>query len=279
VGNAKIWFTPAAASGPRVVEIDFGMKFSNRQGPFPVVSKSSTEGLTGERTVSLNGGRNQVVFSLRWDARAGGDGRLIRRKVYALVNHLARNGSCMVAEDADYAWACMCTHVPHAGDSKLRIGKTLFYPTVYTVPDVTGREVVVQSDFTSFLSEMKLVSTFSTAGVPASVTLNGGVAFDYASSADWAIVREYGSYPALRLPDDADPRSILTHDHENNWSIELHLEEDVGVLNARAAQDQDADGGAVGGVGGINPTWDDPLGGTINPGQIKSPARGGWHLP
>jgi hypothetical protein len=217
---------------------------------------------------------------LRWDARAGGDGRLIRRKVYALVNHLARNGSCMVAEDADYAWACMCTHVPHAGDVEAADRQDPVLPDRAHGAGrdrARGRRSVATSP--SFISEMKLVSTFSTAGVPASVTLNGAVAFDYASSADWAWVREYGSYPALRLPDDADPRNILTHDHENNWSIELHLEEDVGVLNARAAQDQDADGGTVGGVGGINPTWDDPLGGTINPGQTKSPSRGGWHLP
>lgn len=281
MGNAKIWFTPSADLGPRTSEINFGSKFSNRTGPTPVVFRSSTEAMSGERVQTWQGGRHRTTFEYTWDARAAGDGRLIRRQVVSLINHLARGGTCKVAEDATYAFAAFASPVPNFNDNTIVVGRTLFYPTIAVGSDITGREVLIQSDPDSFLVEMKTVTTWTAAVGGQPMGLNGRLLFDYGGQASWVLVREYGSYVCQRLPADVDPGQILQHNHENSWSISLPLEDDPAALLSSLVNEGDADGGVSGGGGGINPADDEP-GSVLQQlpyGTGRGPVQGGWWVP
>lgn len=285
MGGARIWFTPSADQGSRTIEIGMGAPFTDRDGPRPVMFKSSTESQTGARVITWQGGRNRQTFRRVWDSRANGDGRLIRRKLWALVNHLGRGGTCSVAEDVDYAYAAFAANVPGFGDTRVHVTKNKFYPTIpgSLNTDIANRECMIQSDCDAYLTEMSLVSSTSLNSSGGTITLNGPLRFDYGNEARWVLLRDYGSYICQRLPDDVDPSTILTHDHENNWTLELPLEDDPGALDSLASSDTDGDGGPVvleiDTFGGINPTYQE-AGSVLKDLQgIQVPATGGWYVP
>jgi hypothetical protein len=286
MANAFIWFTPTSENGARTVEIDLGAPFTNREGPHPVCFQSSAEGTNGYRVQTWNGGRNRTRFIRTWDSRAAGDGYLIRRQIWALQNHLARNGTCQVAEDKSFAFAAFASPIPAFNATTVLLGRNKFYPNISTglTTNITGREVMLQTDCDAYISEMKLVSAWtSQLGGNSKLTLNGGLIFDYPSEARWVLVREYGSYLSQRLPSDVDPDSILTHDHENNWTLDLTLEDDPEHLDTRANADTDGDGGPISGgidsTGGINPDWDSSGSILHDTSPSYLPNKGGWWIP
>lgn len=267
----KIWYTPTGASG--VTEVDLG-KVQERAGPRVVVRQAPVESLTGAIVTTQFGGRIQVRYRFEWDLR---EGYSLRRDVFALLNHLQRGGYCLVAEEPTKAWAAFVGRLPEPGDERVFVGGGSVFETLAPSVSLTDREVMVQSDCDAAVYEMALVSAH-TAGAPF-IDLSA-VLCDY-SDAAWALVREVGCYPAMRLPVAERNGDYLTQAGAV-WTLDLPLEEAPEVLQVLADVDVPPGPDTDVVIGGLDPSLEDlvnvEVGGT-NPISTSSPAGSigrGW---
>jgi len=268
----KIWYTPTGASG--TTEVDLG-NVQERAGPRVVVRQAPVEGLTGAVVTTHFGGRIQVRYRFEWDLRSGYE---LRRDVFALLNHLQRGGFCLVAEEPTKAWAAFVGKLPEPGDERLFVGGGSVFETLAPSISLTAREVMVQSDCDTAIYEMALVSAH-TAGAPF-IDLDPGVLCDYQDAA-WALIREVGSYPAMRLPVAERNGDYLTQAGAV-WTLDLPLEEDPDVLALLADVDVPPGPDIDVVIGGLDPSLEDQLdieiGGTtpINLGGAVGSGGRGW---
>jgi hypothetical protein len=225
VGATKIWYYPTTSN--RAAVVDFDRIITTRIGPRPVLRTATAESLTGSLVTTSYGLTSSIRLQHTWDTR--GNGRALRRKLYNLWNHLQRGGTCLVAEDATYAFAAFLSPLPSRRASVLNYSTNLLGPLAGAT-NIDDREVVVQSDPDTAYTEMGLVSDH--AALPKTVTLSTSVLFPYAHAARWAMVRELGTYPCLRLPESERNADPLTHDHEQVFHLDLALEEDPDGLDA-----------------------------------------------
>lgn len=230
MANAFIWYYPDPDE-PSAIEIDIGRKLNDRKGPVPWVQQSVSTTYTGLQTVVHYGGRSSIRLQVIGRLGADTEGRSLRRKLYGLINHLQRGGSCIVAEDKDYAFAAF-------NASGLGVGRHLttfsyrvnLFEYLRAAVDITGREIVVSSDFGKFLSEMKVVTSHDYTNKLINM---GGVDFNY-TDAEWIMVRESGSWPAMMLPEDQRNGDFLPHEHEISFVMDLPLVEDTAALDAQS---------------------------------------------
>lgn len=222
MGNSVIWFLPEGAD--RVARIDFGGRIQRRDGPFYYYPQSGQRTLSGiEASVHFHG-RSWIRLNHVWQRDSLGTGDLLRRKLQALVAHLQQGGNCVYADDDLFAKAGFCTP-PGSETGSVTIDSDLF-SLISGAGSSTGREVVVQTDHDRYLIEHKLCAT------------NTGLTFDLAqnvaqdmSNEAWCLVREFGSFPALKLPMEMrESGEFLTNDRERIFTLDLTLEEDIAQL-------------------------------------------------
>lgn len=246
MGNSTIWYYPTET---RAIDIDFGRRLAQRQGPKSVFRMAGVESLTGAVEVTTFGGRAQLRLQHRWDTR--GSGSDLHRKLRTLWNHLQRGGHLMYADDASYAYAAFCTVLPGTRATQLSVGPNLFAALAAGVTPLS-RELVIQSDPDAFMSEMRLCNGFL---ADTYIGLSGSTVFPYHANARWVLAREEGSFPALRVPLAERNAEPVVSDRNVLFDLDLPLEEDPEVLEALTAA-------TVGGTS--NDTIDPPvvIGGT-----------------
>jgi hypothetical protein len=222
--STKIWYWPT--DGNKALAVELSPSVMEREGPFASIAGTSSESITGAVVSTTYGARWSLRYRHTWDTR--GSGQALRRQLFALVNHLQRGGTCMVAENATYAWAAFATVLPDRNSTRISVGPSLFENLV-SAPSVNGRELVVQSDPDTAMAELRLCSAH-TGGVAPYVDLSTDCAFAYAQSATWVLVREVGSWPALRLPASERSSPILSHRYDRVFELDLPLEEDPDAI-------------------------------------------------
>ncbi len=225
MGNTIIWYWPEG--GDRMVRIDFGRRIHTRQGPTPVYPQTVQESLAGVQSSVIYAGRHRTRFGHTWERTPNGDGDRLHRRLKGLEAHLQRGGTCHVAEDEDLARAGFAVGTPGAGQHSITIDVNLFGNLVVGFL-ASGRECWVQTDHERFIPELKLCTT------------NTGLTFTFAdglfadmSEARWVLVREEGSWPALRMPSEArELANAVSHDGRNRvFTLDLPLEEDPATLD------------------------------------------------
>lgn len=223
MGTTKIWWTKDGA--PKMSSVDFGRILRDRKGPQIVYRQTVQESLSGIAATTMYGGRCRIRLMDTWTRDGAGTGDRRRRDLVDLTAHLLRGGICMVVEDSTYAFAAFAERTVNSLDQVLETGPNLF-ENVATA-DVNGRELWIHDEFERYRVEHKVCSAFSSTSRPGnSVTVTPRIGTDYSVSR-WVMVREYGTYPAMRLPIEVrENGEFVLHEHEWIFTLDLPLEED-----------------------------------------------------
>lgn len=225
MGNSVIWFLPHGSD--RYNRIDLGKRIKDRPGPQVVYRQSVQQAINGRRTSVIYHGLSQIRLRHTWSRDAAGTGDLLRRKLQMLIAHLQRGGTCLFTEDEIYARAGFATELPTSETASVTVDLDLFISLATNQTSSAGRELWVNTDHDTYLCEHKLCSAFS----GTTFTFAQNIAQDM-SGARWVLVRDYGSYPALRLPAEFLERGdFLVHDREWLFELDLPLEEAPDVLD------------------------------------------------
>lgn len=226
--TSKIWFMPSGAD--RMAEIDFGRACRIGAGPTPVYRQTVQESLSGVQSTVIYSGRSTLTLRHDWNRGtrdASGDGDLLRRKLFTLIAHLQRGGSCVFALDALFCHAGFALDNPASNTGSINIDVDLMRNLGGSFL-ASGRELMVQSDHDDYLIEQKVCTTH----LGRKFTLTQPLATDM-SDCRWVLVREYYTYPALRLPAELRTSGdFLVHDQEMTFHLNLPLEEDPAQMDA-----------------------------------------------
>lgn len=228
MGNSKIWYMPFGSD--RMAEIDFGRCINRIEGPDPVYHQTVQESLSGVQSTVIYSGRSRITLGHTWNRGtkdASGDGDLLRRRLVTLAAHLQRGGTCAFAADADYAHAGFTINLPSTEQSTLIVRLELMKNLTGAL-SAAGRELMVQSDHDEYKIEMKKCAT----NTGKTYGLAQRLATDM-TDARWCLVREYYTYPALRMPKEyRQSGKYVDHDREFKFTLTLPLEEDPSAMDA-----------------------------------------------
>lgn len=269
MGNPAFYYYPSNNPQHGVVKISLPKAITHRGGPKQMIDRSVSTSFSGQRTIVQFAGREEIMVEFHSGAMVAAD-RLTRRELEVLLNHLKRGNRCIYVEDDAWLFAAAVQAMADVGDSFISVHLP-FTDEIVTTPDLTGREVVLRGSPPHCLRETFLVQTVVGSGH----TFSTPVRFDWSLEA-WAILREWGTFVAMRIPERYLDDPILTHESETVWHLNLPLEEDESVLEGLALTGMvliDSGGGdGVGlddpdlpGGGGV-PVPDDPVAGGKNPG-------------
>jgi len=229
VGNSVIWFLPHGAD--RYARIDFGRRIRSREGPFTIYRQTVQQAISGRESAVIYHGLSQIQIGHFWSRDAAGTGDLLRRKLQALIAHLQRGGTCLYTEDEVYAKAGFATELPVSETAVVHVDFDLFVNLAIGQAQVDGRELWINTDHDTYLCEHKLCSTSTGSTGTLTFNLTQNLSQDM-SAARWVLVREYGTWPALRLPAEFRERGeFLIHDRERLFTLDLPLEEAPDVLD------------------------------------------------
>lgn len=211
MGNAILWFFPAASGGQQ--EIDFGEILSDLQVEVVQIG-SSQRSLSGRPYDLQLGGYFQVRVVLeRFDSA------VLERQFRSLQAHLFRGGVVGVAADKDKAWAGFSTSQVLDGSTFIDTAGSPFYNSAAAL--AVGDQVWVQSHIPERSFEIQTVNAFD----GNRVTFDSGLLYDYKSTP--VMVRHRDFWPVMVLARSARNRPFITHDHRLNSTLDLLLEEHV----------------------------------------------------
>lgn len=226
MGNAHIWYQPEGSS--RSVKIDLLDKFQTRRGPYVAYKGAYSEALGGAATTVIHAGRMSATWTRRWQRRSSDysdTGSVLYRKLWGLQAHLKRGGSCTLVEDVTYCWAAFLSMVPPERASTLSLHSPAITNTLAAAASPLNREVYVHSDADLYLTEMQLCTAFTSYHL----TMSGELK-EVWESARWVLVREAGTYPAMRVPESQRSGNFLETDDNRRFTLTLPLEEDPNEL-------------------------------------------------
>lgn len=253
VGESRFWYKPAGYDD--YITFGLGRRIMDRSGPSPMYRATTQAGFTGLETTTLYGGTAPIRLRHRWTRTpATGDGDTLRRALVGMIGHLRRGGCVAFAEDEDYAYAAFAS--PVQGKQRMNVDANLFAQHAGAPSSLVDREVWLQSEPDTYLFEHKQVQSVTTTSRIVEVRLTAPVHQDYTATR-WQLLREYGSYPALRMPVDARiSEDGLRHDREWYFELDLLLEDDPAELDRLAGTGEipgssGSDGPSGGGTGPV----------------------------
>ncbi len=231
MGESRFWYKPAGSDD--YVTFGLGRIIEDRSGPSPMYRATTQAGFTGLETVTMYGGTSSIRLRHRWTRTpATGTGDTLRRAIVGMLGHLRRGGVVAFAEDDDYAFAAFAE--PVQGKARVPVDVNIFAQLAGQAGSLVDREVWLQSDPDSYIFEHKQIETVTTTSRVVEVRLSAVVHQDFAGTR-WQLLREYGSYPALRMPADARVSDEgLRHDREWFFELDLLLEDDPAELDRLA---------------------------------------------
>lgn len=230
MGNAAFWYRPFGAS--QNIGINLQGAPQGRDGPFVRYDLSSSTSMAGTRAVRIFNGVERVTVRKtiqRDDITRASDKSKVIRKLRGMIAHLKRGGFVTYSEDIDHMVAAFATWMPADGAGTVVVGNRI---TSDLAPGISflDREIVIRSDPDRLLLEERLCDGFTNNAI----ALDANIGEDFSQSR-WVLVRETGTYPALRLPEDALGREdFLRGDGDFTYDLELPLEDDVNELERLA---------------------------------------------
>ncbi len=210
-----------------VVKIELNRPIVDRPGPFQQMQQSTTQAFSGFIATVQTGGPERVTIKHRWGG-TDDDDREVRRKLVAMMNHLRRGGRVLFTEDDTKTYAAFVQVYP-AVDGQFLSVFLPFTDELLTGVDVDDQEIVLRSCAPDVLIEACRVTSQTGSGI----VLADPIVLDFTTQA-WVLLRNWGTWPALRLPMDRRSSDLMTHDHEIAFGLDLELEEDEYTLNALA---------------------------------------------
>lgn len=237
-----IWYWPN--NGWKAVAVPFGAKLTNRQGPHSAFRQHTGEAMTGEIITTQIHGRERARYEHRWGITTTA-GATLRRRLIGLVNHLQTGGYCAVAELDNKAFAAFVRSGLRETDTSSNHDPNLFGNLADPAAvDLDDWPVILQSDPDTHMLEARLVNTH-TPGLRF-LTWSDTPVFDF-TPAKYVLMREWGSYPCMRIPLELRNDEHLTHDGERIGYLDLPLETDpvqLGLLQSTGLAYPGTSGGA-----------------------------------
>lgn len=231
MGNAAFWYQPRGQT--HVTKIDLLRRLRERQGPTPVYRGEASEAMGGIVSTRIHNGRSVLQVGLTFErslSSGGADSNSqLKRKLYGLVAHLKRGGICQLVEDTAHAWAAFTDRPFGFGDTTISYSEPVLTYKINPGYSPDDREIYIESDPDSYLTEERLVTAVG-AGY---VTIDATVQEDY-TGVRWALLRESGYYPALRVPLELRTQPMLTHRENRVFFLDVPLETDAGELERLA---------------------------------------------
>jgi hypothetical protein len=153
------------------------------------------------------------------------------RELYAIGNHLTRNGVIGLAEEDGATWGGFARSAPEQGETVLKIEDNLWEG--WSTADLAiGDTVIIQGASPGGKWEEAVLADIN--GPKRKITLSSGLRYDY-STEPYVFIRDARFWPFLRLQDGALQTAPIRTDHRITWALELELEEPPSRL-ARAAE-------------------------------------------
>lgn len=268
MANSKFWYYPDPP-GNLLVEVDLGGTVTDLKVPSTRMDQASATAFTGARTIVQWGGTSETRIRMEF-AGVALLKRAIRRRLVAMLNHMDRGGSVMFAVDADKFYAAFFNRVHVAGETGISCRRSM--DSVVSGVSLVDSEIVLRSANPNCLIDMQHVQGHSSGAAPNMndiLTVNPGTTYDY-SAERWVLVRELGSWPALRLPESERGRDHLTSNHEISFALDLPVEEDETSLDVQFLAGGDPFAGTA--EGQASPAL---VGGSV-PADGSGPVKGEW---
>jgi len=229
MGNAYLWWYPRESG--TIEAVDLGPSLSDLEEiPDPLIE--AVESISGSQSRITYRGRYRVRVSLERINGSSTSGRLLMRSLWSLQTHLDGGGVVAFARDAAKAWAGFTFPSPARGDSTIKcVGAATggAFPYLSSATLAAGDEVVMQASAPELHQrELLLVSSFASTST---ITLDTqAVRYDWTGVP--ALVRHRDFYPILRQPVDRIGESILLSERRIGYTLDLHLVEDAGGIEA-----------------------------------------------
>jgi hypothetical protein len=180
----------------------------------------------GQRIVTTFTSMRQVKALVEYVTDAA-----VVRELYAIANHLRRNGVIGLAEEDGATWGGFAREAPEQGETVIKIEDNL-WEGWSTADLAVGDTVVIQGASPGGKWEEAVLSAINASR--RKITLSSGLRFDY-STEPYVLVRDSRFWPFLRLKDGAMGTPPIRTDHRITWALDLDLEEPPSRI-ARAAE-------------------------------------------
>jgi hypothetical protein len=192
---------------------------------------------TGSHRSAIWGGRPRV----RITKERGLTGSVVR-DLESVWEHLLRGGAIGVCADHTKTWAGYTTFHRERGGTTIWTAGNAFSAWSASAALSSGDELWLESRQPEHIAELLAFSSISssydittTTAIRNTTELVGMVRWRY-------------FYPALRLPDEAMSRPILTSYHGLTWTLDMELEVDMAILAAGFDDYGDTSRSRVGGT-------------------------------
>lgn len=230
---AAFFYTPA--NGESLVGVNLQESLNGRDGPYVSYKSSSATSLGGQRYIRLYAGVERIVVRKTimrdQDTTRASDINKVIRKLRGMIAHLKRGGCVAFTEDLAHMCAAFVSNQPGPGVDYLLVGERIT-KELAGGGSFVDRECVIRTDPDRLLLEEKLCDAYTSSTNRADFE---SALFEDYSEARWILLRESGTYPALRLPEDALGRDdFLTHTEDLTYELELPLEDDIDELERLA---------------------------------------------
>ncbi|MGB0972938.1 MAG: hypothetical protein ACPGVG_18580 [Mycobacterium sp.] len=223
MSEAAVWWEPKGADIPD--RISLGRLLTDLQKQ-PTGRTRASRTLSGRRDLTkLTGGRRIKVTSGPIEDYDTAD------RLEEMASYLRRGGLVSLAEDQTKAWASFATS---AAGSLVTLQGAPWQAYSAGTPTV-GERFRLHGPTPGMLIEGHEVD--STISIPGS--LYGGIVPASSIRADWSgeshvLVREYGFWPVLRMPEDQMEVEVLKHKSRRFFTLEMTLETDEHAIAALA---------------------------------------------
>lgn len=221
MSDAAIWWEPKGADTPR--RISLGLPLVDLQvQPWQSVRSSVT--LSGRRSITrLSGG-----YRLRVESAPITDYD-IADELEEMASYLRAGGLISLAEDKTAAWA---SYASSASGYTVTLDGAPWQAYSSGTP-TAGERLALHGPSPRNRPEWHEVDT--SISIPGSIY--GGIATVSPIRADWSddthiLVRQYGFWPVLRMPESAMSAQVLRHKHRRYWTLEMTLETDEHAIAA-----------------------------------------------
>lgn len=226
--SARFWYYPNGTGGI-LKSVNLQRLLTARSGPTYSMDQVIQLGYNGQAFTTHLFGLQRISLRYRFEGLPNAltsDLAVVRRQLVGIINHLQRGGWVTFAENYNYAWAAFFSTLPGGNVTTLSLKTDNLMPNLIDRLgglSLVGKEVYLQADPATSICEMAYVSV--DAHRTGNVTLNEHTAFSFTSAA-WGMVRERGSYPALRLVPQQRNTDMLQTESDTEFTLALELEED-----------------------------------------------------
>jgi len=233
MANPSFWYYPADGGG--LVEVQLPRPLSERTVT-PLRDRRSGWTGSGSMKSAVNSGRLRVSLSMGPFNDTGVYVDLVWQ-LRTMMSHLERGQPVSFAVDRDKA---VCANLYTYGTGNVAIGHDVSpFPASYNTSAALADDdvVCIESPNPEGHREYHKLTGYSSSTGTGSIAGIAGVFIYYGSTETPVLIRHVDFWPVLVLPPDQLGRDICVGDHDQTFTLDVTLEQDIGGQFALFASD------------------------------------------